>query len=268
GVFDRDQVDEIHLGLRAAQADLERAQADVVAAEAQAQVAQADLAYARTMLGYTTIRAPFDGVITERHINTDDFVQPAGTGKKDLPLYVVEQIDPVRVFINVPATDAPWIRDGDPVRLRLQGAGGRIIEGKGIAVKRNARALNPQARTLRTEIDVPNPPNPKGRLLPGMYVQATITVEHANAWTIPDAAFFTVGDQMYCYRVVKGKAVRTALQVGLQGNGLVEVLAMQQPPARSGEEGRWQPVTGSEEVVASNPASLTDGQAVAGAARK
>ena len=39
---------------------------------------------------------------------------------------------------------------------------------------RNARSLDPQARTLRTEIDLPNPPS---KLLPGMYVQATITVD-------------------------------------------------------------------------------------------
>lgn len=248
GVFDRDQVDEVRLGLQAAQAGLEQAHADVAAAEAKVEQAKADEAYARAMLGYATIRAPFNGVVTQRNINTDHFVQPSGVGKKDLPLYVIDQVDPVRVFVNVPASDAPWIRDGDAVKLRLQGAGGQLIAAK---ITRNARALDPRTRTLRTEIDVPNP---GGTLLPGMYVQARISVEHPNTWTLPAGAVFTVGNQTYCYRVVAGKTVRTPLQLGPRGNGLIEVFAMQQG------EGQWQPITGTEEVVASDPSTITNGQ--------
>ena len=77
--------------------------------------------------------------------------------------------------------------------------------------------IRPQERTLRTEIDVPNP---KGKLLPGMYVQASITVDHPNVWTLPAGAVVTGGDQTFCFRVEDGKAVRTLLQVGLSGGPL------------------------------------------------
>jgi multidrug efflux pump subunit AcrA (membrane-fusion protein) len=256
GTLDREQVEEARLGAQAAQASLEKAHADVAAAEAQLEVAKANRDYSETMLQYTQIKAPYDGVVTQRNVNAGDFVQPAGTGIRGQPLFVVSQIDPVRVFVNIPGADAPWIKDGDPVSLRLQGAGGELFQGK---ITRNARSLNPQARTLRTEIDVPNP---NRKLLPGMYVQATITVQHPDLWTLPAAAVATEGDQTFCYRVEDSKAVRTPLQVGLHGGGRVEVLKKQTKAPAPGEEGRWEDVTGTEEIVAGDVAALSDGQPV------
>jgi RND family efflux transporter MFP subunit len=255
GVLDKEQVEETRLGYKAAEAGLEKARADVTAAEAQEEVAKANRDYAKTMLAYAQVRAPFAGVITARNVNVGDFVQPAGLGAKGRPLFVVSQMDPVRVFVNIPGADAAWIKDGDPVTLRLQGAGGGVIEGK---VTRNARSLDPRARTLRTEIDLPNP---EGKLLPGMYVQATILVEHRGVWTLPASAVVMEGDHVLCYRLVGGKAVRTPLQVGLRGDGLVQVLK-KQVAASAGEEGRWEDISGEELVVAADPEALHDGQPV------
>jgi RND family efflux transporter MFP subunit len=262
GTLDEETIAESKLGYDAARAGLAKAGADVQAAEAQLEVARANRDYSRTMLDYAQVRAPFDGVITARNINEGDFVQPAGVfkagaepGAKGLPLFVVSQMDPVRVFVNVPGADARWIKDGDPVTLRLQGAGGEVIEGK---VTRNARSLDPAARTLRTEIDLANP---RGKLLPGMYVQARIVVEHRGVWTLPASAVMTEGDQTFCYRVAGGKALRTPLQVGLRGGGRVEVLKKQMTAPSPGEEGRWESITGDEEIAA-DAAPLHSGQSV------
>jgi RND family efflux transporter MFP subunit len=256
GLLTQENVEEARLGYQAALANREKARADVAVALAQVEVAKANRDYASTMLQYAQVRAPFDGVVTQRNVNTRDFVQPAATGAKGRPLFVVDQLDPVRVFVNVPGADAAWINDGDRVSLRLQGAGGELFRG---TVTRNARALDPQARTLRTEIDLPNP---KHKLLPGMYVQATIRVEHPSVWTLPTAAVMTEGDQTFCYRVEKDKAVRTPLQIGLSGGGLVEVLKKQTRAAAPGEEGHWEGITGKEEVVAGDLDALRDGQPV------
>jgi RND family efflux transporter MFP subunit len=256
GVIEKENVDEVRLGYDMASAGLEKARADVAAAEAHLEVTQAMRDYSKTMLQYTQVPAPYDGVVTQRHVNDGDLVQPAGTGAKGKPLFVVQQVDPVRVFINIPGSDAPWIHDGDSVSLRLQGAGGELYQGK---VTRTARSLNPQARTLRTEIDLPNP---HGKLLPGMHVQATLTVEHRGVWTLPASAVVTEGEHTYCYQVVEGKAVRMPLQVGLSGGGLVEVLKKQLPSVSSGEDERWEDIRGDEEVVASPSAGLSEGQTI------
>jgi RND family efflux transporter MFP subunit len=256
GVLDQENVDETRLSYEAARAALQKANADVQFATAQHEAAKADLAYAKTMLDYATIRAPFSGVVTHRNINTGDFVQPAAGGTTGQALFVVEQVDPVRVFVNVPGADAPWIKDGDPVTLELEGAGGEIIEAK---VTRNARSLDPQNRTLNTEIDLPNP---RRNLLPGMYVQARIIVQRENAWTLPESAIVTEADQAICYRVEDGKAWRTPLQIGLRGNGRVEILMKQTPASLSGSELQWTPITGQEEIVTNNAGGRVDGKRV------
>ena len=174
----------------------------------------------------------------------------------------MSQIDPVRVFVNIPGSDAPWIKDGDPVSLLVQGAGGEPLHG---TVTRNARALDPRSRTLRTEIDLPNP---QGKLLPGMYVQASIVVQHANVWTVPDAAILTEGNQAICYRVQNGKAIRTPLQIGLKGGELVEVLMLQNAPESPSAEGHWIPISGNEQIVVSSSAPLANGQSVRDASRQ
>ena len=256
GALDDENVDEARLGYEAGKAALEKSKADVSAAEALVEVAKANRDYAQTMLRYTEIRAPYDGVVTQKNVSAGDLLRPADAGAKGRPLYVVQQLDPVRVFVNVPGADAAWVKDGGPVSLRLQGAGGELFQGK---VTRNAHSLGPQARTLRTEIDIPNP---EKKLKPGMYVQSRITVEHPDVWTLPAAAVLTEGDQTFCYTVADGRAVRTSLQVGLRGGGLVEVLKKQARPASAVAEGRWEVITGAEEVVAGDAAALRDGQPV------
>jgi RND family efflux transporter MFP subunit len=256
GATDRQNLEEIGMSVESAEAALEKAQADLAAAEALVEVAKANRDYSKTMLAYAQILAPFDGVVTRRNVNTGDFVQPAGAAAKAQPLFVISQIDPVRVFVNVPGADAAWIHNKDAVSLRLQGAGGELFEGQ---VTRNARSLDPQARTLRTEIDLPNP---KGKLLPGMYVQAAITVQHPNAWSLPVTAILTEGDQIFCYRVEGGKVLRTTLQIGIRGDGLVEILKKQTQLPSSEQKGRWEDITGEEEIVANGTASFSDGQTV------
>jgi RND family efflux transporter MFP subunit len=253
GFLDKEQVEEALLGYEAAEAAVAKANADVSVAEARLEVTKADRDHAQALLDYAKVRAPFDGVVTRRNINTGDLVQPASKGE---PLFVVERVDPVRVFVNVPDVDAVWVRDGDAATLRVQGLQGQQFKG---TVTRTSGALHPQNRTLRTEIDLPNA---DGKLKPGAYVNATIIVERKEVRAIPAKAVVTQGEQSFCYRVEKGKTLRTPIQTGLIGSDLAEVLKKQTKPARPGEEGHWEDFTGDELIVTSDPAALSDGQAV------
>jgi membrane fusion protein (multidrug efflux system) len=160
------------------------------------------------------------------------------------------------VFVNVQELEAVWVRDGDTALIRPQSLPGQQFKGK---VTRTSGALHPQNRTLRTEIDLPNA---EGKLMPGMYVTATIIAEHKNVWALPAAAVVTHGEQSFCYRVEDGKAVRTPIQVGLRGKEWVEVLKKQAKDANTTAANGWQDLTGEEVIIASGAASLTDGQAV------
>jgi RND family efflux transporter MFP subunit len=255
-VIDKESVDETRFGFEAAQAAVAKADADVDTAKSRLEVARADLERVRTLLEYTKIRAPFDGIVTgRRSVNTGDFVQPAGAGKRE-SLFVVERIKPVRVFVNVQELEAFWVHEGDAALIRAQGIPGQEFKG---TVTRISKSLQPQNRTLSTQIDLPNN---DGKLLPGTYVSVTIIAEHKNVRALPATAVLSQGEQNYCYQVEDGKAVRTPLQVGLRGAEWVEILRKQTRPAGSSEAPRWEDLDGQEMVISSGGASLTDGQAV------
>jgi RND family efflux transporter MFP subunit len=172
------EVAKANLGI--GQAKIEAAEADVRAAEANRDVAaaQVDVADAgaqevQALLEYTRITAPFDGVITRRHVAPGDLVQ-AATASRTTPLFTVEQLDTVRVFCDVPELKAAGVTVGAPAEVKVYGLDGRVIPGR---VTRVASSLAPATRTMRAEIDLKNPDE---ALRPGMYVQVTLTLRPAG----------------------------------------------------------------------------------------
>lgn len=87
-------------------------------------------------------------------------------------------------------------------------------------------------------------------------------MEHRNVLTLPESTVVTKEEEIFCYRLESGKAIRTPLQLGLRGNGLVEILKNQTRPAKASEPKIWEDFTGEEEIIESNAAELKDGQTV------
>lgn len=227
-----------------AKTDILQAEADLVAAQAKVNVAQAERKRAETMIDYLEIKAPFDGVVTKRMVDTGHYVHPASGGGSS-PLLVVDRIDQVRVFIDVPEIDAPWVTSGegaDHALVRVQSLGGDAFEGQ---VARSGWALDYGNRSLRTEIDLPNE---DGRLRPGMYATATILLEkREDVLTLPITAIMREGQAASCHVVIDGKVVRKPVELGLRTGDLVEIV--------SG-------VTESDQVVRVDPSSLAEGETV------
>ena len=96
------------------------------------------------------IYAPISGVITRRNTDVGALITAgsAGTGKE---LFDVAQVDPLRVFVSVPQSNAGSIRAGLPAYIELSEHPGQKFTGK---VVRTADAIDPATRTLLTEIDV------------------------------------------------------------------------------------------------------------------
>jgi multidrug efflux pump subunit AcrA (membrane-fusion protein) len=164
--------------------------------------------------------------------------------------------DRVRIFVDVPEPEAPFVRRGAPVRVRIQALNDREFEA---TVTRTSWALDPASRTLRTEIEVPNP---KDELRPGMYAYAILTAEHADAFTLPAAALLRQDDAYYCWQFLDGKAVQTLVRPGPRIGPRIEVLKKRLP----GPKGRWQDFTGGEQILLGDLAALADGQEVSIAA--
>ncbi|HEX6963651.1 MAG TPA: efflux RND transporter periplasmic adaptor subunit [Lacipirellula sp.] len=233
-------VQSAEAGAREAKAMIAKAEADHAAAAARREVAKADLAHAQTMLTYATITAPFDGVVTQRWIDTGHFVQPAAGAAR--PLLVVARTDKVRVFLDIPELEAELVDKGDPVSLDVQALNGAKLSAP---VARTSWSLNTANRSLRVEVDVPNE---NSTLRPGMYAAGTIELERReNALTLPAAAIVRADDAAYCCVVADGKIRRTPVTLGLRSGADVELLS-----------GIDQQAT----VVLARAESLADGQPV------
>jgi RND family efflux transporter MFP subunit len=167
------QLDEQRAKEGVSAANLGVGQAEVVLAEANLQAANADLQRLLALVEYTKIVAPFDGVITRRLINVGDLVQAATSTRPATPLFTCQEIDVVRVFADVPETNAAAIRPGWTAEVQLYGPTGQTVRN---TVTRIASALDPTTRTMRIEIDLRNP---DGSLLPGMYAQVTLSSPNA-----------------------------------------------------------------------------------------
>jgi RND family efflux transporter MFP subunit len=131
--------------------------------------AEANVRRLQQLESFKHIYAPISGVITRRNTDVGALITAgsAGTGKE---LFDVAQVDPLRVFVNVPQTNSGSIRSGLPAYIELSEHPGQKFTGK---VVRTADAIDPATRTLLTEIDVPNP---NGSLLPGSYAEVHFAV--------------------------------------------------------------------------------------------
>ena len=123
--------------------------------------------------------APFAGVVTKRNTDLGALIN-AGNSGVNQELFVVAQINPLRVYVDVPELYAAFIRPGITASVEVAASQGTLFTGR---VVRTSDAIDPATRTLRTEIDLPNA---QGKLLPGSYARVRFGVAVvANRFAVP-----------------------------------------------------------------------------------
>lgn len=255
--------------LASRQAALSKAKVDVRVAEADLKVAESEHRRLKAWVDYLTLSAPFDGIITARNANTFDFVLPAAgdpsadrvdpmaphlSSMKAAPIYIVDRTDIVRIFVDVPESDANYVKIGTKASVLIKGYRDEPIPG---SVTRTSWALNRKSRTLRAEIDLPNK---DGQLLPGMYAYAKVIIERPEALALPETALIYNEDKAYCWTLQDGKAVRTEVHTGVGDGEWIEV-TNRQLTVETTEKGSdsWVPIDGSEQVLTGDLSLLADG---------
>ena len=229
--------------LRAAQAGVDTAKAVVAAAGAGVQTAAAEVERAEILIGFTRLTCPFEeGVVTRRMLHPGAHVQA-----DESVVCTVMDVSRVRVVLAVPERHAADMRAGLPVVLTFDTDGVAPVES---SITRTSGALDIRTRTLRVEVELPNP---ERHLLPGMFCRAEVLVRQSKgALTLPASAIRTDVDddgrrRNFVWVLKNGVATHTPVQLGLDDGVLVEVL--------SG-------LAGSEQVVSGNVGGLSDGDAV------
>jgi len=206
GALKQEQLDQAQYALKAAKAAADRCRADVATAQAHVvgarsdlDVAGAELIKSQAMASYTSIAAPFDGLIVRRMVDPGALVRPAGGNGTGTPLLEISAVSKVRGIVFVPMDDASQLDTGDRVTLHdLQGLPGAKVDA---AISRTAKAFQRGSRMMRAEIDLDNPLDPSSKerkFKPGDYGKATIVLnEYKQLPSVPTTAIGHVDSRTF-----------------------------------------------------------------------
>jgi len=187
GTVSKQQIDERTSAVTDAERIVDAARATV----------NADDANVRRLLdlqSFQKVYAPFDGVITARNVDPGSLIS-AGSTTGTRELFVLAQVDVLRIFVFVPQSYAPDIKAGQSADVSVRELPGRVFQG---TVTRTAGAIDATSRTLLTEVQVRNP---DGLLLSGSYATVRFKVQRPDPpLTVPQSAL-----------LVDAKGVRVAL---------------------------------------------------------
>lgn len=187
--------DEIEQAKGAAGAERERAQA------------------LRSVEAYTTLRAPFDGVVTERFVHIGALVTPTSTQ----PLVRVEDIARLRLTVALPEHAIGSIVLGSTAHFHLSAYPQAVFDG---VVRRPAGAVDPRSRTMPVELEVDNH---DGRLAPGAYAEIDWPLKHTSTFVIPRTAIVQTTARLFVARVRDGKVERVDVRRGLSRGDDTEI---------------------------------------------
>jgi membrane fusion protein (multidrug efflux system) len=163
------QKDQAEAQLALATSELQRVEAlgdlatpaQLQAVRTQVEVANANVRMARLNASRATIRAPFDGTVTQLNLERGEVLSPTA------PVARVVQLDPVHVTVSVSDRDVGVLHEGMPVSISVDAVAG-VFEGSITSID---RAADLNTRTFLAEMSVANA---DGRLLPGMIASASI----------------------------------------------------------------------------------------------
>jgi RND family efflux transporter MFP subunit len=169
GAVSRQENDVYQAQYQAQMAGVHALEKAIAAQQSNVAAAQANLSRLESMSGYRLVKAPFAGVITLRNVDVGALVSAGST-----LLFRIAQMDTLRTYVNVPQSNASFVRRGQTASLRVSNLPGRVFTG---TVARTASSLDPNSRTMLVEVHVPNS---DGALLPGMYAQVSLGSTRSN----------------------------------------------------------------------------------------
>lgn len=158
-----------------AQQETDQKVADVHAKAALLAAARSNTSRLAQLASYMQIRAPFDGVITARNVDTGALIDAGSAPSQDRELFHISAGTRLRVYAQVPQDVSAATVPGTRAWLTLPQAPGQRYPA---TVTRTAGAINPITRSLRVELDVDSQ---DGRILPGTYAQVHLEVGSAHA---------------------------------------------------------------------------------------
>ena len=198
--------------------------AAVRAAERSVEAARAAVSALRQLEQYLTVKAPFEGVVTERVLHPGALAGP-GSGPK--PILRLEQVSRLRLVVAVPEAEVSGIVRGARARFTVPAYPGIPFAA---VVARLPRSMDAATRTMPVELDVDNG---GGRLAPGMYPEVEWPVRAGRrSLLVPASSIATTTERSFVIRVREGRAEWVDVRRGVTAGERVEVFGPLQPGDR------------------------------------
>ena len=193
------------------QGQLDQAEAAANTNKQLFRAAQANLKRAQESLDYTIIKAPYSGVVSKRHVEIGETINPGQ------PLFSGMSLKKLRAVTEIPQRYLQALRDNPEFIITL--ANGKQLLSREITLFNYA---DQQSHAFKVRIDLPES---KELILPGMWVKAQFVSGKRQTISIPKSAVLTINELTAVYRESNGKAVLTQVRLGKEEDGYVEVLA-------------------------------------------
>lgn len=184
----------------------------LASADSRLQDARSRLATAREQLANTVVRAPFSGLVSERSVHLGDVVSP-GT-----PLLTIIDPSSLRLEASVPSEALPLLEVGAPVEFSVRGHPGETFQG---TIERIAPAVDPATRQVELLITLPNP---KGKLLSGLFVEGRVASVRRRGLVVPADAIETAGEHASALVLRAERVQRVRVRTGVRDGERLEVV--------------------------------------------
>jgi RND family efflux transporter MFP subunit len=197
--------------------ELEAAKSRVAADSASVASMRSAVQAKRDIVGYLTITAPFDGMITERNISQGALVGPDDVAKSR-PMFVLENNRTLRLTVAVPEQYSSELAAKAAVEFTVSALPEKVFTAK---LSRSSGTLEQNIRAMMAEFDVLNP---SGTLKAGMYADVKLPVKRQAATLfVPTSAIVNSTERTFVIAVRDGKAEWVNVKKGITLDSLTEV---------------------------------------------
>lgn len=188
-------------------------------AEAEYLSAKANWDGVNNRIGFLNIKAPFSGIITKRFVDKGAMIQSGLSQSNPQALFELQEINPIRLTIPVPESDAVGIKKEMSAQVTLPELSGTTFVAK---VSRISNALDPISKTMQVEIDLENPDS---KIVSGMYAKILLQIDsRENILSLPIISKVSHKNEDYVLAVEDEKVKRLPVKTGLSNQDYFEVL--------------------------------------------
>jgi HlyD family secretion protein len=206
--------------VQVARVQIDTSDSKVKLAETLVEQQRAALRMAQMRLDDTRITAPFSGYISQKNLDVGASIsnQAAATSNASVAIVVLQDINPVKVQLEVPEREVARVKVGNPVRLVVDAYPDSKFAG---TLARVVHALDPRTRTMGLEVEIPN-----GELLlkPGMYARVQLVLDvQRGALMVPIESLSGSETKPALLVVRDGKVVTQVVELGAADGPLVQI---------------------------------------------